>query len=97
MLSGAAGRTSCSRMPVVRAILNGYCFLCHVDTGSERTLVSPRVVECRKLRPGKAVLTADGKASHVKGQCRVMIGLQGHCFQGPPVPSREFCTQFYVL
>ena len=67
-------------MPVVHAILNGYCFLCLVDTGSERTLVSPRVVECRKLRPGKAVLTADGKASHVKGQCRVMIGLQGHCF-----------------
>ena len=69
MLSGAAGRTSCSRMPDVCAILNGYCFLCPVNTGSEPTLVSPRVVECRKLRPGKAVLTADGKASHVKGQC----------------------------
>ena len=79
-LSGAAGRTSCSRMPVVRAILNGCHSLCLVDTGSERTLVSPRVVEGYKLRPGKAVLTADGKASHVKGQCRVYIGLQGHCF-----------------
>ena len=54
--------------------------MCLVDTGSEQTLVSPRVVECRKVWTGKAVLTADGKASHVKGQCRVMIGLQGHCF-----------------
>ena len=26
-------------------------------------------------------MTADGKASHVKGQCRVYIGLQGHCFE----------------
>ena len=69
MLSGAAGRTSCSRMPVVREILNGRCFLCLVDTGSEPTLVSPWVVESHKLQPGKAVLTADGKASHVKGQC----------------------------
>ena len=34
----------------------------------------------RKVQLGKAVLTADGKASHVKGQCRVIIGLQGHCF-----------------
>ena len=79
-LSGAAGRTSCSHMPVVSAILNGCHSLCLVDTGSERTLVSPRVVEGYKLRPGKAVLAADGKASHVKGQCRVYIGLQGHCF-----------------
>ena len=67
-------------MPVVSVILNGCHSLCLVDTGSERTLVSPRVVEGYKLRPGKAVLTADGKASHVKGQCRVYIGLQGHCF-----------------
>ena len=37
-------------------------------------------MEGYKLRPGKAVLTADGKASHVKGQCPVYIGLQGHCF-----------------
>ena len=80
MLSGAAGRTSCSRMPVVHVILNGRCFLCLVDTGSERTLVSRWVVESRKLRPGQAVLTADGKASQVKGQCRVVIWLQGHCF-----------------
>ena len=28
---------------------------------------SPRVVESRKLLPGEAVLTADGKASHMKG------------------------------
>ena len=76
----AAGRTSCSRMPVVSAILSGCHSLCLVDTGSERTLVSPRVVEGYKLRPDKAVLTAEGKAFHVKGQCRVYIGLQGHCF-----------------
>jgi len=37
-------------------------------------------VEGYKLRLGKAVLTADGKASHVKGQSQVIIGLQGHCF-----------------
>ena len=69
MLSGAAGRTSCSCMPVVHAILYGHSSLCLVDTGSERTLGSPRVVEGYKLQSGKAVLTADGKASHVKGQC----------------------------
>ena len=33
-----------------------------------------------KGKSGKTVLTADGKASHVKSQCRVIIGLQGHCF-----------------
>ena len=43
--------------------------------------MSPWVVEGYKLRPSKAVLTADSKASHVKGQSRVIIGLQGHhCF-----------------
>ena len=62
------GRTSCSRMPVIRAILNGHCFLCLVETGSQRTLVSLWVAESRKLRPGNAVLTADGKASHVNGR-----------------------------
>jgi len=80
MLSGAAGRTSCSCMSVVCAILNGCCSLCLFDTGSEQTLLSRRVVEGYKLRLGKAVLTADGKASHVKGQSQVIIGLQGHCF-----------------
>ena len=79
ILSGVAGRTSCSRMLVVRAILNGCCSSCLVDTGSERTLVSPWVVESCKLRPGQAVLTADGKVSHVRDECRVVIGLQGHC------------------
>ena len=49
MLSGAAGRTSCSRMPVVSAILNGCRSLCLGDTGSERTLVSLQVVEGYKL------------------------------------------------
>ena len=80
MLSRVAGRTSRSRMPVVSSILNGCPPQCLVDTGSERTLVSPQVVEGYKVQLGKAVPTADGKASHVKGKCRVIIGLQGHCF-----------------
>ena len=50
MLSRMAGRTSCSRMPVVRVILNCYSSLCLIETGSEQTLVSPRVVESRNLR-----------------------------------------------
>ena len=33
-----------------------------------------------KGKSGKTVLTADGKASHVKSQCRLIIGLQEHCF-----------------
>ena len=79
-LLGAAGRATCSRMPVVRALLQGRCFSCLVDTGSERTLVSPRVVVGQRLKPGRPLLTADGNASHVGGQCRVFIGVQGHCF-----------------
>ena len=67
-------------MPVVSAILNGCFSLFLVDTGSEQTLVSPLVVEGYKLQLGKVVLAADGKVSHVKGQCQVIIGLQGHCF-----------------
>jgi len=78
MLSGAAGKTNCSHMPVFSAILNGCHSLCLVDIESEQTLVSPLVVEGYKLRLGKAVLIADGKASHVKSQCWVIIGLQGH-------------------
>ena len=65
MLSRAAGRTSCSHMPVVCSILNGHSSLCLVDTGSELSLVSQRVVECCKLWQGKAILTADGKSSHL--------------------------------
>ena len=80
MLSRVAGRTSCSRMPVVCAILNGQSSLCLVETESEQTLVSLQVVEGHKLQPGKAAITVDGKASLVKGQCRVITGLQGHCF-----------------
>ena len=81
-LSGATGKKLTSgRMPVVPAILNGRCFLCLVDTGSERTLVSPRVVVGQGLKPGRPLLTADGSASHVKGTCRVVVGLKGHCFR----------------
>jgi len=66
-------------MPVVQAVLNGQCFLCLVDTGSERTLVSLRVVVGIGLRPGRLLLTADGSASHVSGKSRIVVGLQGHC------------------
>ena len=65
-LSRAAGiKLTSGRMPVVQAILNGRCFLCLVDTRSERTLISQRVVEGQGLRPGRPLLTADGNASHV--------------------------------
>ena len=67
-------------MPVVRAVINGRSFRCLVDTGSERTLVSPVVEVGKQLRPGRPLITADGTASHVEGRCRVVIGLQGHCF-----------------
>ena len=66
---------------MVQAIFNGRCFLCLVDTGSERTLISPRVVEGQGLRPGRPLLTADGNASYVRGMCGVVIRLQGHCFR----------------
>lgn len=79
-LLGVAGRTTNSRMPVIRALLNGRCFLCMVDTGSERTVVCPRVVEGQSLKPGRPLLTADGRVSHGGKQCRVIIGLHGHCF-----------------
>ena len=77
MLFGAAGRTSCSHMPVVSAILNGCHSLCLVDTGSEQTLVSPLVVEGYKLQLGKAVLTADDKASHVEANAASSLGCRG--------------------
>ena len=69
MLSRVAGRTSCSRMPVICVILNGCFSMRLVDTGLEWILVSHQVLESHSLRPGKAVLTADDKASQVKGQC----------------------------
>ena len=81
-LSKAAGiKLTSGRMPVVQATLNGRCFLCLVDTESEWTLISPLVVEGKGLRPGRLLLTADGNASHVRGMCGVVIGLQGHCFR----------------
>jgi len=75
-------------MPVIQAVLNGCCFSCLVDTGSERTLVCPRVVGGKRLKAGRPLLTADGSASHVEGTCRVIVGLQGHCFSvSAPVMS----------
>ena len=65
-LSSAAGiKLTSGQMPVVQAILSGCCFLCLVDTGSERTLASPRVVEGQGAQPGRPLLTVDGNASHV--------------------------------
>ena len=79
-LLGATGRITCGRMPVVRALLNGRWFQCLVDTGSERTVVCPRVVVGQRLRAGPPLLTADGRTSKEGKHCRVVIGLQGHCF-----------------
>ncbi|XP_067944891.1 uncharacterized protein [Watersipora subatra] len=82
-----------SRMPVVRAILNGCGFQCLVDTGNERTLVSPQVLTgSTRLRPSHPLLTADGKASHVKGQCRVVVGVQGHCFGVTALVMDKLCN-----
>ncbi|XP_067931095.1 uncharacterized protein [Watersipora subatra] len=50
------------------------------NTRSERTLVSPRVVVGLPIRPGQPLLTADSKVSHMRGRCRVINGLHGHCF-----------------
>ncbi|XP_067949793.1 uncharacterized protein [Watersipora subatra] len=80
-------------MPVVRAILNGCGFQCLVDTGSERTLVSLQVLTgSTRLRPSHPLLTADGKASHVKGQCRVVVGVQGHCFGVTALVMDKLCN-----
>ncbi|XP_067932754.1 uncharacterized protein [Watersipora subatra] len=80
-------------MPVVRAILNGCGFQCLVDTGSERTLISPQVLTgSTRLRPSHPLLTADGKASHVKGQCRVVVGVQGHCFGVTALVMDKLCN-----
>ncbi|KAG1698827.1 hypothetical protein GQR58_005653 [Nymphon striatum] len=85
-LLGATGHTANSRMPVVPARLNGRCFSCLVDTGSERTIISSRVVEgmAGRLKPGRPLLTADGSISRKGRDCRVVIALEGHCF-GIPV------------
>ncbi len=90
-LLGAAGRLTSSQMPVVRAILNGRCSLCLVDTGSECTLVSARVVVGYLPRKGRPFVTADGRTSHVGKYCRVIVGLQGHCFSvtGLVVPGLD--------
>jgi len=80
LLRAAGIKLTSSRMPVVQAVLNGRCFLGLVDTGSERTLVSPRMEVGIGLCPGRPLLTADGSASHVNGMSRIVVGLQGHCF-----------------
>ena len=43
-LFGVVGMIIGSRMLIVRVVFNGRCFWCLVDIGSERTLVSSRVV-----------------------------------------------------
>ena len=80
-LLGTAGRTTCSRMPVVRARLGGRCFQCLVDTGSERTVVCPRVVAGQSPRKRHPLVMADGSTSCEGQDCRVVISLQGHCFR----------------
>ena len=76
-------------MPVAWAFLNDRCFWCLVDTGSEPTLVSSRVVAGQNLRRGQPLLTANGKATHVEGSCRIVIGLEEHCFRVTAVVMGE--------
>lgn len=76
-----AGVLTTRRMPVVRAVLNGRCSSCLVDTGSECTLVSARVVVGFLPDKGRPLVTADGRTSHVGKPCTVVVGLQGHCFK----------------
>ena len=76
-------------MPVAPVLNNSRCFWCLVDTGSERTLVSSRVVAGQNLRPGRPLLTADGKATHVEGRCCIAIGLEVHCFRVTAVMMGE--------
>jgi len=82
---GAGIKLTSGRMPVVQAILNGRCVQCLVDTRSEQTLVSPRVVMGQGLWPGRPLLTADGSVSYVSGTSRIVVGLQEHnfSFAGP--------------
>ena len=79
-LRGMAGRLSSRQMPVVRAVLNGRVFSCLVDTGSECTMISARVAVGSKPRKGRPFVTADGRTSYLGKSCRVVVGLQGHCF-----------------
>ena len=80
-LLGAAGRLTSSQMPVVRALLNGRCSLCLVDTGSERTIVSARVAVGLKPRKGRSLVTADGRTLTGVKEVRVFVGLQMHCLR----------------
>ena len=74
----AAVRTS---LPVARVLLDGGLYSCIVDTGCERTIVSPRVVAGKDLRPGTGVVTADGVLVRTRGKRRMMVGMHGHCFR----------------
>ena len=78
-------------MPVVKALVNGRSLMCLVDTGSGRTLVDARVVggnlcasgrvfNGKRLSKARPFVTADGKTSSSGWNCRIAVGLQGHCF-----------------
>ena len=70
-----------SRLPVARVLMDGGLYSCMIDTGCERTIVSPRVVVGKGLRPGTNVVTADGVVAKARGRRRLMVGLEGHCFR----------------
>ena len=80
-LFGMAGRLKDTQMPVVQALLNGRWFSCLVDTGSECTIISARVVEGPLPQRGRPFITADGRTSYAGKSCGVFVGLQGHCFK----------------
>ena len=68
-----------SRLPIGRVLVDGRLLSGLVDTGSERTIVSPRVVEGRNLRPGGSLVTADGTQVRTNGCRRVVIRMNYHC------------------
>ena len=67
-------------MPVVHSVSNGRCFFFLVDTGSEQTLVTPRVVEGQYLRPGRPLLTVDDNASHIRGSVVLLLDCRDTAF-----------------
>ncbi|KAG1650339.1 hypothetical protein GQR58_028122 [Nymphon striatum] len=85
-VTSETARVEKKRSLVVKGVAIGEAGGHEVDTGSERTIISSRVVEgmAGRLKPGRPLLTADGSISRKGRDCRVVIALEGHCF-GIPV------------
>lgn len=72
----AVGRLSNSRMPVVRAVVNGRDCLCLVDSGCGCTMVSTRVAVGLVGHKARRFITADGRISCGK-ECSLRVEVQG--------------------